>query len=129
MKVFLKDFLYGILVVIVITVFEFLVTLPFGDPWELRPVEYFRYINRELLLTALPAGIVTFMFAWILKTEGKSGALRRALVWSIVIFLNYMIIGIGNNNFWEIFGTIGIYVLLICAYLGPIVYAKIKKLQ
>lgn len=129
MRRIVKDFLFGLLIVIIITIFEFIVTLPFGEPWELSPEVYLYFINRELLLTALPAALITFIFTRLLRTERKSDALRRGIIWTIIIFLYYLIIGIGNDNFGIIFSTIGIYVLLVCAFLGPILYAKIKHLE
>jgi hypothetical protein len=125
----LKDVLFGIFIVIVITIFEFLVTLPFGEPVEFGSEQYSQFASRELLLTALPAVLVTFIFTGLIKTRSRSEALRRSIVWTIIIFLNYLLIGIGNDNFKIIFGTIGIYILLACAFLGPIIYEKIKHLE
>lgn len=120
MKSIAKDVLFGILIMIVITIFEFIVTLPFGEPGELSRDGYAYFINRELLLTALPAALVTFLFTRLLKTKSKSDALRRSIVWTLIVFLNYLSIGIGNNNLGEIFRTFGIYILLVCAFAGPV---------
>ena len=57
----LINFLFGFLVTIVVTICEFIVTLPFGEPSELIQATYSQFINRELLLTALPALLVTLM--------------------------------------------------------------------
>ena len=121
--------LLKILIVIIITILELLVTLPFGRPGELDSKEYSQFVNRELLLTTLPAFVVTFLFAWLLKTRGMSGAIRRSSIWTIIILINYLLIGIGNNNITIIFSTLGIYMLLLGAFLGPMGYAKIKHLE
>jgi hypothetical protein len=105
------------------------VTLPFGEPSELSQATYSQFINRELLLTALPALLVTLMFAGLLKTKNKSDALKRSITWTVFLTLNYLLIGIGNDNFKLIFGNIGIYILLGCSFMGPIVYSKIKHLE
>jgi len=129
MKKIAKDVLFGILIIISITALELIVTLPFGEPWELSPAGYSYFINRELLLTSLPAALVTFMFTRLLRTESKSDALRRGVVWTIIVFLNYFIIGSGNNNLGEIFRTFGIYTLLVGVFVGPVFYAKLKHLE
>jgi hypothetical protein len=126
MKKMLIDILLGFAVVIVVTIFEFLVTLPFGDPGELSPEGYSTFINRELLLTALPAALTTFILTWVLHTKITTDLLRRAVVWTSMIALSYVFIGLGNDNLLEIFRTIGIYVLLASAFAGPIIYFFIK---
>lgn len=129
MKQIMIDILFGIFTIIVVTIFEFLVTLPFGNPGELSKEGYSYLVNREFLLTALPAAVVTFMFAWLLKTKHKSDSIRRAFIWTIMVALYYVLIGLGNNNLQELFITIGIYVMLVCTFAGPIIYAKIKHLR
>lgn len=129
MKNILIDVLFGIIAIIIVTIFEFLVTIPFGEPGEQIPGGASSFINRELLLTALPAAITTFLLAWLLKTKVKSDSLRRAIIWTLMLALYYIFVGLGNNNLSEIFLNVGIYILLCCAFVGPIVYAKIKHLQ
>ncbi len=46
-----------------------------------------------------------------------------------MLVLYYVLIGLGNENLLDIFRTIGIYVLLACAFAGPIIYAKIRHLE
>ena len=130
MKIITKDALFGLLIIIVITILEFIVTIPFGEPaQEFTSEVWAKFINRELLLTALPAALTTFIFTGRLKTKSKADAIRRGIIWSIILALNYMIIGIGNNNFELIFGEIGIYVLLACTFAGPVIYTKVKQLN
>jgi hypothetical protein len=129
MKRIVKDFLFGLLIIIVITIFEFIVTLPLGEPWELSPEGYSYFINRELLLTALPAALTTFIFSWLLKTKNKTDAVRRSIIWTLALVINYTIIGIGNDNFGIIFRTAGVYVLMACVFAGHVLYAKIKHLE
>ncbi|MDD4876996.1 MAG: hypothetical protein PHQ86_07725 [Dehalococcoidales bacterium] len=129
MKQIMIDILFGIFTMIVVTTFEFSVTLPFGDPGELDKGGYSYFINLEFLLTALPAAIVTFMFTWLLKTKHKSDSVRRAIVWTIMVALYYVLIGLGNDNLTELFLTIGIYVMLVYTFADPIIYAKIKYLR
>lgn len=130
MKRIIKDILLGIVIIIVITIFEFIVTIPFGDlPEQIDNAQWAIIINRELLLTALPAMFTTCIFSWLLKTKSKGDSIQKGIVWTCMIALNYMLIGIGNGNFGLIFGRIGIYVLLACAFLGTFIYAKMKNLR
>ena len=122
MKTAVLDSVFGILIIIAITIAEFIVTLPFGMPGDVDSVGFARIINRELLLTALPAGLITFAFAHLRKTNNRQSAVRISIIWTVMIFLNYLLIGVGNKNLREIFGTAGIYTLLACACVGPLAY-------
>jgi len=129
-RVMIKDVLFGVLIIIVITFLEFIVTIPIGEPLEEADTKtWASIINRELLLTALPVFFTTFFFTWKLNTKSKSDAVRRGVIWTVIITLYYMIIGLGNNNFQLIFGKIGIYILIACSFAGPVFYIKIKKLN
>lgn len=129
MKRRLLDILFGIIIVIVVTALEFAVTLPFGAPEVSGFADYASLISMELLLTALPAALTTFIFAWLLKTRSRSDAVLRSAIWTAALALYYFLIGIGNGNLREIFGTPGVYALLICAFAGPLVFALIKRLK
>lgn len=122
MKTILNNVLFGILIIILIAISEFIVTIPFGMPGDVNSADLAKIINRELLLTALPAGIITFAFAHLLKTNTRQSAIRRSIIWMVMILLNFLLIGIGNQNLAEIFGTAGLYALLACAFAGPLVY-------
>ncbi len=123
-----KDVLFGFLIVVVITILEFLVTLPFGIPVNFESERYSFIVNRELLLTALPALLVTYTFTALLKTNNRADVMRRSVIWTVIVFLNYLLIGIGNGNFGIIFSTIGMYVLLAAAFSGPLIYSGFKHL-
>lgn len=129
MKKILIDILFGVLTIIGVTIFEFLVSLPFGEAGDLASENYSSLINLELLLTALPTAIVTFVYTWLLKTKSKSDCVRRAAIWTFMIGLYYVLIGLGNNNLQEIFVTIGVYVLMICTFAGPVIYSRFRHLQ
>lgn len=126
MKSIIKDVLFGILIVIVVTILEFVVTIPFGLPADgITQDEWASFISRELLITAVPAFLTTYVFALLLKTKNRSDAIQKAVFWTSILCINYLILGIGNSNLGLIFGTIGIYALLICAFAGPLVYIVI----
>ena len=127
MKKIFTDFLIGILVFLAVMTSEFLVTLPFGQPENLEE-EYLRYVNTEFLLTSLPALLITFIFSWAFQTKDTTSALQRSIIWTAVLALIYLLIGIGNSNLRILFGSFGIYCLLACAFIGPYLYAKVKHL-
>ena len=54
-------------------------------------------INREFLMTALPAALITFAFSFLLKTKSRKEAIRRGMAWTGVFVLMYILIGIGNH--------------------------------
>jgi hypothetical protein len=126
MKKILIDVSFGLLVVLLVTIFEFLVTLPFGEFGQPDSGSYSSMINRELLLTALPGALATFFLTWLFKTKSVSDAIRRAIAGTVILALWYVIIGVGNRNLREIFAGFGVYTLLVCVFAGPIIYAKIK---
>lgn len=127
MKSIIKESLFGILVVMTVTICEFIVTLPFGEGQELTPERYAFVLNREFLLTALPAFFVTFFLAKFRKVKDLSDALRKSIIWTAVLLIYYFVIGIGNDNLLPIFQSLGLYILFTCTFLGPIVYSKTKK--
>jgi hypothetical protein len=128
MKKILIDILFGILTVLFVTICEFLVTLPFGEPGQPDSLDYSSMIDRELLLTALPAAVVTFFLAWLFMTKNQSDSFRRSIAGTLMLAMWYIVIGIGNGNLSEIFTTIGVYVLLTCVFAGPLIHSKIKHL-
>ena len=126
MKIIIKDILFGFLVVIVITLCEFIVTIPFGLPDINNKAEYIAFMNQEFLLTVLPALFVTYGFAWILKTKTMKEAMQKSIIWTLLVLLNFVMIGLGNDNISEIFKTFGIFVLLIGTFIGPILYVRLN---
>lgn len=129
MKRIVKDILFGVLVLIVITILEFIVTIPFGLPGqEISRPEWAQIISRELLLTAIPGFLTSYVFAMLLKTKSRREAIRKSIIWTSIICINFLVMGMGNDNLDLIFGTIGIYVLLACTFAGPIAYSFVKHL-
>lgn len=129
MKNIIKDLLFGVLIVVVTLIFEFIVTIPFTEvATESDRARWAFLINRELLLTALPAMLITFIFAWLLNTTTRKDALRRGIIWTGILAAYYVLISIGNKSFDLMFGNIGVYVLLGCAFAGTLVYSAVKGL-
>ncbi len=130
MRKVIKDILFGFLIIVVTLILEFIVTLPFDEIASGEDRARWAFlINRELLLTALPAAIITFAFTWLLKTASRKDALRRAIIWTGILALYYILISVGNDSFDLMFGAVGVYALLICTFTGPIFYSVLKRLS
>jgi Fe2+ transport system protein B len=127
MKAIIKDVLSGLLIFVLIMVLEFAVTLPFGEPSN-ESGDLAVYLNREFLLTAIPAAILTYTAAMVTKVPTIVSAYRKSIIWTVVVLGLYTIIAVGNDNVGPIFGSYGFYLLLLGVFIGPILYAKFKKL-
>ncbi|CZQ88853.1 hypothetical protein [Trichococcus collinsii] len=127
MKAIIKDVLSGLLIFVLIMVLEFAVTLPFGEPGG-ESGGLAVYLNREFLLTAIPAAILTYMAAMVTKVPTIVSAYRKSIIWTTVVLGFYSIIAVGNDNVGPIFGSYGFYLLLLGVFLGPILYSKFKRL-
>lgn len=130
MKKVIKDLLFGVLIIMVTLIFEFIVTIPFTEiASEGDRARWAFLINRELLLTALPVALITYTFTWLLKTKSRKDALRRGIIWTCILALYYILISIENGSFDLMFGTIGVYALLVCAFAGTVIYSALKRLR
>jgi hypothetical protein len=127
-KAIIKDVLSGLLIFVLIMVLEFAVTLPFGDPGG-ESGELASYLNREFLLTAIPAAILTYTAAMVTKVPTIVSAYRKSIIWTAVVLGLYTIIAVGNDNIGPIFGSYAFYLLLLGVFIGPILYAKFKRLS
>jgi len=125
MKRFLINILLGFLVFVIILACEAAVTLPFGEPQEGKLA---MYLTIEFLLTAIPAGLVTFILAWVTRTKTKAEALSKSISWTAVVAILYFVIAYFNNNMDYVFGNFAFYILLVCVFAGPMIYAKSKKI-
>jgi len=125
MKKNLINILLGFLVFVLILACEAAVTLPFGEPQEGKLAMYLTY---EFLLTAIPAGLVTFIIALVTRTKTKAEAFSKSLIWTAVVAILYFVIAFFNNNIQFVFGNFAFYILLACAFVGPMIYAKSKKI-
>jgi predicted Co/Zn/Cd cation transporter (cation efflux family) len=100
-----------------------------GDSSGLDQHQYYLYINKTFLMTALPLAAVTFILTGLLKTKTKEDALMRSSVWTIMVALYYIITGVATHNFIVFFGDRGVYALLLCTFTGPVLYALINRLE
>jgi hypothetical protein len=116
-KLFL-DILLGFLLFIFIFVVEFSIMLIFGDPAGFE-ANQFSAVSLEFLLISLPAGILSFLLALLIKTIKQADALRRGIVWAVEILFVYLAIGLLNNTAGVIFSSFGMYLMLVLVFSGP----------
>lgn len=130
MKKILIDILLGLLVIVLVLAAEFLVTLPFTEIASSEdPERWQQMINRELLLASLPAFLITFLLAWARRTTELKDGLLRGGIWGAWLVAFYVLIGVNNENLGLIFGSLGLYTLVLCAFAGPVVRGAIAGRQ
>lgn len=128
MKKIVFDILGGLLLIVLTLTAEFLVTMPFTE--IVGPddrVTLAKMINRELLLAAVPVLLLAVFLAWAFKTLTTKDAIRRSSIWTVCLLVFYIFIGINNKDLDLIFGNAGIYVLLVCAFAGPVIWVLLKQ--
>lgn len=110
----------GLGLFVLIMIAEFLVTLPFGEGIpESDRAAWAAAVNTELLLTAIPAFLITGAAAWLVRAGSAAEGLRRGAVWTAVVAALYVLIALGNRT--PMFTSPGIYVLLAATLAGPVV--------
>jgi membrane protease YdiL (CAAX protease family) len=137
----LIDFGIGILLFILQSLLQIPIIFIFRDPFSdyNGPTPTLIY---EYLIGAVVIFVISLGFAWIFKTKDKARAWRRAIIWALtsaLLTFTLQIIdvvdaGIFNWSalgpiFAHSFGNVGYYLILLGIFLGPIAFARIKKLS
>ena len=121
------DILYGILVYIGIVAIQILSALPFRDPFSGESPLLRINQNYEYLVAAIPILIWTVIVTWISKIQNKSDALRKAIIWTLVVVLLDVALGLLNNTLSLTLGVWSYYIALIAVFLGPLVYLRLTS--
>ena len=121
----LKLILLGMVIYIAINLFMLAASLLFST-YEGTDNTYLVSVNS--LAAAIPAGLVAFALTRVMKTANRKDALLYAGIWTALQLVFFFIVGLLNQTLPFIFGAFGLYVLIVCVFLGPVVYAWIKKL-
>ncbi len=109
---------------------------PFSGSGEPAPT-----LTVEYLIGAVVIFVISLGFAWLFRTQDKAQALRRAIIWTLTTILLTLglevIDAVDAGTFsWssigtmlnQSFGSIGYYAVLLGIFLGPIIFARIKRL-
>ena len=123
----LKNIIIGVVLLMIITGFQFLISLLFQE--DVNPdTERGAYLISLLLgLSAIPAFILSFFTPLILKMKTRDDIMIGASLWTLVFVISYVITGINNHTFNVIFQTIGLYWLFFAVFFGPVIFMNLKK--
>lgn len=130
-KRILIDIGVGALLLVVVTGFQYgayLLALAWGLPmaYESAPEDplsasgWLDQVNAMMLIAAVPTFVVSFVLARLLRIVDPSEGLRRGLIWTAVVAVAHVLIGLGNGTV-GMFTGFGPYVMLMAVWLGPIV--------
>lgn len=132
MMKWLKNIGFGLLLLISTLLIEFLVTLPFGSPWDTYSPStipqdlYINYLNLEFFLTALVLFFLLFLLYHLLHYSIQT--LKEAsILWSLMLLAFYLLIGFGNQNLSIILQSIGFYLLVSTPLLAFFLYFQRTK--
>jgi len=125
----LKNIIIGVALLMIITGFQFVISLIFQE--EVNPeTERGAYLISLLLgLSAIPAFILSFLVPWFLKMKTRQDIIISAALWTLIFIISYIITGVFNHTFSIIFRTIGLYWLFFAVFFGPVIYMTIKKVD
>ena len=123
-----KMILVGILLLVLSQVIELLVTLPLPMVNQEQSDELARHLEWEFLLAALPALLITLLTARLMRLVTKADTLIHAVVWTVMLIASRLLLAVGNQNVGVIFSRIGLYVLFLFYFLGPVIDARLRKL-
>ena len=121
------DILYGGLVYIGIVAIQILSALPFRDPFSGESPSLRINQNYEYLIAVIPILIWTVIVTWISKIQNKSDALRKAIIWTVVVILLDVLLGLLNNTLSLTLGVWSYYIALVAVFLGPLVYLRLTS--
>lgn len=126
-----KDLLFGLGLYALITLVGALVSLIFsGSSNELLLNDDVRgeMAVRTLLWMAVPAFLLAWGMTWLRRVRLKNAALRLSIVWTGLLLILYLISALGNGVFTVFIASLSFYLFLLAVFLGPIVYAFMKRL-
>lgn len=124
MKTF-KTMLYGVIIYIAINLLMLAASIIFST---YEGADNTALVSINSLAAALPAGLIAFGLAALLKPATRKASFVTGLVWAGIQAALFFLIGLLNQTLPHIFGALGFYVLLVLVLAGPTVYGFVKKL-
>jgi len=130
MKNLIKDILMGLLLFIVTLMLELLVSILLGQPDPTKVSDETRAANVSMVFlgAAIPIGLAAFAAAAFLKPATRGRAIRMSLIWTAIFIGLNILTGLGNDTMEIIFLGVGFYAAAVLMFLGPIAYARLRKL-
>ncbi len=121
MRKVIIDVLIGIAFIVVLMILELFISFLYdtGIDLDQHPEERLRLVSLMYVTSALPAGLLTALAAFLLKTRTVADAVRRASIWGGIQLLDIFAVGLLNGTLSFIFGGYGFYVFLLLVAAGP----------
>ena len=110
----------GLLLFIALMIAELLVTLPLKSPGSEVDDAIRQFLTWEFLLSALPALLLSYAAARIMRLKKRSDLLMAAFIWTAIHVLLMLLIAVGNDRMSLIFGHFAFYVRLAAFFVGPL---------
>ncbi|KYG58323.1 hypothetical protein [Planococcus maritimus] len=126
-----KDMLFGLGLYALITVVGLLVTMAISagsDTLLLNDEVRGNMATNTLLWMIVPAFLLSLGLAALRRIRMKNAALRVSIVWATLLLFLYLVAGLWSGIFTILVASVSFYLFLAAVFLGPIVYAFLKKL-
>jgi hypothetical protein len=122
----LRLLFFGAVISILASLLLVLASLPFQMKQEADAVE----LNSvDALLAALPLGLVSYACAWLNRTASRRDAWISSLTWTLFLMVVLALLGVANQTLDVLFLAPGLYVLFLLVFLGPLVFARVRRLH
>ncbi len=118
---YLKLIITGFVLFAAVFIAELLVTLPLPMAASEDAEVIRQYLVWEFLLTAIPAGVLSYLAAKVLKLKEKPDLILASVIWTVIYLALMLVIAIGNQRTGLIFGNYAFYILVACFFAGPLV--------
>jgi hypothetical protein len=123
MKIFLTV-LFGVINFVAIMMLMFVASIILRVP-ESTGNTYL--VSTNAIVAALPAGVIAFFLARVLKIAGIKAGLLSGAIWAGTQLVLFSLIGWANQTLPFIFSAFGFYVLIVFVFLGPVISALTIK--
>ncbi|MFP3322559.1 hypothetical protein R0K05_05600 [Planococcus sp. SIMBA_160] len=126
-----KDMLFGLGLYALITVVGLLVTMAISagsDTLLLNDEVRGDMATNTLLWMVVPAFLLSLGLAALRRIHMKNAALRVSIVWTALLLFLYLVAALWSGIFTVLTVSVSFYLFLAAVFLGPIVYAFLKKL-
>ncbi|ANU21595.1 hypothetical protein BBI15_16120 [Planococcus plakortidis] len=126
-----KDLLFGLGLYALITVAGLLVSMAVSgnsDMLLLNDEVRGEMAMQTLLWMIVPAFLLSLGLSWLRRIRMKNAALRISIVWAVLMLFLYSVAALWSGIFTVLIASVSFYLFLAAVFLGPIVYAFMKKL-
>lgn len=126
-----KDILFGLGLYALITVVGLFVSIAISgssDMLLLNDEVRGEMAMRTIMWMVVPTFLLSLGLSWLRRIRMKNAALRISIVWSLLMMFLYSVAALWSGIFTVLIASLSFYLFLAAVFLGPIVYAFMKKL-